>query len=92
MEIYCERVRDLLNPSNKNNLKVREHPLLGPYVEDLSKLAVQSFDDINNLIDEGNKARWVDVVSVLLFTFLGDEKRYTCSMFHVVFTVYFTQR
>ena len=56
-EIYCERVRDLLNPSNKNNLKVREHPLLGPYVEDLSKLAVQSFDDINNLIDEGNKAR-----------------------------------
>ena len=58
-EIYCERVRDLLNPSNKNNLKVREHPLLGPYVEDLSKLAVQSFDDINNLIDEGNKARYV---------------------------------
>ena len=57
MEIYCERVRDLLNPSNKNSLRVREHPLLGPYVEDLSKLAVQSFGDINNLIDEGNKAR-----------------------------------
>ena len=75
MEIYCERVRDLLNPSTKNNLKVREHPLLGPYVEDLSKLAVQSFDDINNLIDEGNKARWVDVVSVLLFTFFWEIKR-----------------
>ena len=59
MEIYCERVRDLLNPSNKHSLRVREHPLLGPYVEDLSKLAVQSFDDIKNLIDEGNKARWV---------------------------------
>ena len=58
MEIYCERVRDLLNPSNKQNLRVREHPLLGPYVEDLSKLAVQSFGDINNLIDEGNKARY----------------------------------
>ena len=58
-EIYCEQVRDLLNPSNKKNLKVREHPLLGPYVEDLSKLAVQSFDDINNLIDEGNKARYI---------------------------------
>ncbi|KAJ8321094.1 hypothetical protein KUTeg_002681 [Tegillarca granosa] len=42
MEIYCERVRDLLNPSNKNALRVREHPLLGPYVEDLSKLAVQT--------------------------------------------------
>ena len=57
-EIYCEKVKDLLNPSNKDSLRVREHPLLGPYVEDLSKLAVQSFDDINNLIDEGNKARY----------------------------------
>lgn len=56
MEIYCERVRDLLNPKTQN-LRVREHPLLGPYVEDLAKLAVTTFDDINNLIDEGNKAR-----------------------------------
>lgn len=59
MEIYCERVRDLLNPNPKGNLRVREHPLLGPYVEDLSKLAVTSFEDINHLIDEGNKARLV---------------------------------
>jgi len=59
MEIYCEHVRDLLNPKNTGNLRVREHPLLGPYVEDLSKLAVTSFDDINNLIDEGNKSRSV---------------------------------
>lgn len=57
MEIYCERVRDLLNPKNKGNLRVREHPLLGPYVEDLSKLAVTSYQDIHDLIDEGNKAR-----------------------------------
>jgi len=57
MEIYCERVRDLLNPKNKGNLRVREHPLLGPYVEDLSKLAVTSYNDIHDLIDEGNKAR-----------------------------------
>ena len=61
MEIYCERVRDLLNPKNKGNLRVREHPLLGPYVEDLSKIAVLSFSDINNLIDEGNQARSVRV-------------------------------
>ena len=57
MEIYCERVRDLLNLKVKNNLKVREHPVLGPYVEDLSKLAVTSFADIDHLMDEGNKAR-----------------------------------
>lgn len=65
MEIYCERVRDLLNPKNKGNLRVREHPLLGPYVEDLSKLAVMSYEDIHDLIDEGNKARLVE--SQLLF-------------------------
>lgn len=59
MEIYCERVRDLLNPKKQNNLRVREHPLLGPYVEDLAKLAVTTYEDIQNLIDEGNKARWV---------------------------------
>ena len=59
MEIYCERVRDLLNPKNNKNLRVREHPLLGPYVEDLSKLAVTSFNDIQDLMDEGNKARFV---------------------------------
>lgn len=57
MEIYCERVRDLLNPKNKGNLRVREHPALGPYVEDLSKLAVTTYQDIADLIDEGNKAR-----------------------------------
>ena len=31
MEIYCEHVRDLLNPAAmKSALRVREHPLLGP--------------------------------------------------------------
>ena len=57
MEIYCERVRDLLNPKMKGQLRVREHPLLGPYVEDLAKLAVTSYGNINELMDEGNKAR-----------------------------------
>lgn len=55
IEIYNEKVRDLLNPKNKGNLKVREHPSTGPYVEDLSRLVVKSFDDINHLMDEGNK-------------------------------------
>ena len=59
MEIYCERVRDLLNPKNKSHLRVREHPLLGPYVEDLSKMAVTSYEDIRDLMDQGNKARLV---------------------------------
>lgn len=56
IEIYNERVRDLLNPRTKH-LKVREHPSLGPYVEDLSRLVVKSFDDIEHLMDEGNKVK-----------------------------------
>lgn len=82
MEIYCERVRDLLNPKNKGNLKVREHPLLGPYVEDLSKLAVTSYSDIHDLIDEGNKARTVAATNM----------NETSSRSHAVFTIFFTQQ
>ncbi|CAH1240086.1 KIF1B [Branchiostoma lanceolatum] len=82
MEIYCERVRDLLNPKNKGNLRVREHPLLGPYVEDLSKLAVTSFNEINTLMDEGNKARTVAATNM----------NETSSRSHAVFTVVFTQK
>ena len=55
LEIYNERVRDLLNPKTKGNLRVREHPVLGPYVEDLAKLAVTSFEQIESLMDAGNK-------------------------------------
>ena len=49
----------MLNPKNTGNLRVREHPSLGPYVEDLSKLVVGSYDEMMNLMDEGNKARTV---------------------------------
>lgn len=70
MEIYCERVRDLLNPKNKGNLRVREHPLLGPYVEDLSKLAVTSYTDIADLMDAGNKARLVMVACYIFLSLL----------------------
>lgn len=44
MEIYNEKVHDLLDPkTNKQSLKVREHNVLGPYVDGLSQLAVTSF-------------------------------------------------
>ena len=58
-QIYNEKVRDLLNPKNTGNLRVREHPSLGPYVEDLSKLIVSSYEEMMTLMDEGNKARTV---------------------------------
>lgn len=44
MEIYNERVHDLLDPeTTRRSLRVREHAVLGPYVDGLSQLAVTSF-------------------------------------------------
>ncbi|XP_053115437.1 kinesin-like protein KIF1C [Hemicordylus capensis] len=82
MEIYCERVRDLLSPKSRGNLRVREHPIMGPYVEDLSKLAVTSYEDIADLMDCGNKARTVAATNM----------NETSSRSHAVFTIVFTQR
>ncbi|KAI9764483.1 MAG: kinesin-like protein Klp8 [Geoglossum simile] len=82
LEIYNERVRDLLNPSTKGNLKVREHPSTGPYVEDLAKLVVRSFSEIENLMDEGNKARTVAATNM----------NETSSRSHAVFTLTLSQK
>ncbi|XP_041269244.1 LOW QUALITY PROTEIN: kinesin-like protein KIF1C, partial [Onychostruthus taczanowskii] len=82
LEIYCERVRDLLNPKSRGGLRVREHPLLGPYVQDLSRLAVASFADIADLVDSGNKARTVAATNM----------NETSSRSHAVFTIVFSQR
>lgn len=82
LEIYNERVRDLLNPATKGNLKVREHPSTGPYVEDLAKLVVGGFQEIENLMDEGNKARTVAATNM----------NETSSRSHAVFTLTVTQK
>ena len=60
----------------------REHPVLGPYVEDLAKLAVTSFDDVSNLMDEGNKSRTVAATNM----------NETSSRSHAVFSIILTQR
>ncbi|KAL4075575.1 hypothetical protein J3A83DRAFT_4356841 [Scleroderma citrinum] len=82
IEIYNEKVRDLLNPKNTGNLRVREHPSLGPYVEDLSKLVVSSYDEMMTLMDEGNKARTVAATNM----------NETSSRSHAVFTLLLTMR
>lgn len=52
------------------------------YVEDLSKLAVLNFAQVENLMDEGNKARTVAA------TKMND----TSSRSHSIFTLMLTQR
>ncbi|WVO17419.1 hypothetical protein L204_105111 [Cryptococcus depauperatus] len=82
IEIYNEKVRDLLNPKNKGNLRVREHPSLGPYVEDLSRLVVENYGQMMTLMDEGNKAR----------TVASTNMNETSSRSHAVFTLILTQK
>jgi kinesin family protein 1 len=55
---------------------------MGPYVEDLSKLVVKQYMDIDRLIDEGNKARTVAATNM----------NETSSRSHAVFTLIFTQK
>lgn len=84
LEIYNEKVRDLLRPSkgkDKYNLKVREHPKEGPYVQDLTKHLVSDFDGIENLMNTGNSLR------VTAATNMND----TSSRSHAIFTLVFTQ-
>lgn len=83
MEIYNEKVRDLLGDvsTQKKALKVREHKVMGPYVEGLTKLAVQDHSTITRLMDEGNRSRTV------ASTRMNNES----SRSHAVFTIVMTQ-
>uniref|UniRef100_H3DM37 Kinesin family member 13A n=1 Tax=Tetraodon nigroviridis TaxID=99883 RepID=H3DM37_TETNG len=82
MEIYNEKVRDLLDPKGgRQSLKVREHKVLGPYVDGLSQLAVMSFEDIEVLMSEGNKSRTVAATN------MNEES----SRSHAVFSIIVTQ-
>uniref|UniRef100_A0A669EEP2 Kinesin family member 13A n=1 Tax=Oreochromis niloticus TaxID=8128 RepID=A0A669EEP2_ORENI len=82
MEIYNEKVRDLLDPKgSRQSLKVREHKVFGPYVDGLSQLAVTSFEDIEVLMSEGNKSRTVAATN------MNEES----SRSHAVFSIIVTQ-
>lgn len=56
VEIYNEKLQDLLtDPSLRTlgGLKVREHKTLGVYVQDLSKHPVDSYNAIDDKMEEG---------------------------------------
>ncbi|KAJ8045153.1 Kinesin-like protein KIF16B [Holothuria leucospilota] len=81
LEIYCERVRDLLRDSKDHNLRVREHPRDGPYVQNLSKHIVSDYSDIKTLMDQGNIQR----------TTASTNMNDVSSRSHAIFTIRFTQ-
>lgn len=82
LEIYNECIRDLLNPSVNvpGGLKVRSKPGIGVYVENLTPVAVQSYKEIEQRMDEGTAAR----------TVASTKMNATSSRAHTVFGINFT--
>jgi kinesin family protein 1/kinesin family protein 3/17 len=81
LEIYQEVIYDLLNPSGKD-MKVRQHPQLGVYVEDLAELVVRNEDDIAQLQEQGNKVRKM----------AATEMNHSSSRSHAVFMMQIEQK
>lgn len=85
LEIYNEKVRDLLSnaPKGKVNhaLRVREDPKRGPFVDGLTARTVTSFEEIDTLMEQGNSNR----------TTAATNMNDTSSRSHAVFTLKFTQ-
>ncbi|XP_075875760.1 kinesin-like protein KIF13B isoform X3 [Nelusetta ayraudi] len=81
MEIYNEKVRDLLDPKGgRQTLRVREHKVLGPYVDGLSRLAVANYKDIESLMSEGNKSRTVAATN------MNEESSRSHAVFNIILT------
>ncbi|XP_037626927.1 kinesin-like protein KIF14 [Sebastes umbrosus] len=85
-EVYNEKIHDLLVSRDEPNqrsmpLRVREHPVHGPYVADLSANIVSSYNDIQGWLALGNKQR------ATAATGMNDKS----SRSHSVFTLVMTQ-
>ncbi|XP_019346753.2 kinesin-like protein KIF14 [Alligator mississippiensis] len=85
-EVYNEKIHDLLvfkaeNGQKKQPLRVREHPVFGPYVEDLTANVVSSYSDVQSWLELGNKQR------ATAATGMNDKS----SRSHSVFTLVMTQ-
>ncbi|CAM5171552.1 unnamed protein product, partial [Natator depressus] len=84
-EVYNEKIHDLLifkaeNGQKKQPLRVREHPVLGPYVEDLTANIVSSYSDIQSWLELGNKQR------ATAATGMNDKSSRSHSVFSLVMT------
>ncbi|XP_016067791.1 PREDICTED: stAR-related lipid transfer protein 9 isoform X2 [Miniopterus natalensis] len=84
LEIYNERVRDLLKPPDQKKsytLRVREHPEMGPYVQGLSQHVVTSYKQVIQLLEEGVANRITAATHV----------HEASSRSHAIFTIHYTQ-
>lgn len=84
LEIYNEKTQDLLVDISKrppSGLKIRENKLLGPYVENLSKHPVTSYEEISDKMEQGGQNRTIG--STLMNA--------TSSRAHTIITIEFKQ-
>uniref|UniRef100_A0A8C3TZ10 Kinesin-like protein n=1 Tax=Catharus ustulatus TaxID=91951 RepID=A0A8C3TZ10_CATUS len=84
LEIYNERVRDLLKQSDKTKpytLRVREHPETGPYVQGLTQHLVTDYKQVVKLLEEGIAKRITAATHI----------HNASSRSHAVFTIHYTQ-
>uniref|UniRef100_F7DUN2 StAR-related lipid transfer protein 9 n=1 Tax=Callithrix jacchus TaxID=9483 RepID=F7DUN2_CALJA len=84
LEIYNERVRDLLKQSSKKKsyaLRVREHPEMGPYVQGLSQHVVTNYKQVIQLLEEGIANRITAATHV----------HEASSRSHAIFTIHYSQ-
>ena len=79
LEIYSETIEDLL--SDKTNLRIREHPELGPYIEGLTRIPVEDYHTIKKNLYLGNKKRHIAATKM--------NKKSSRS--HAILIIYFTQ-
>ncbi|KAH8377505.1 hypothetical protein KR093_005755 [Drosophila rubida] len=88
-EIYNEKIHDLLSvqhaltsaqdtPQQRQALKVREHPIFGPYVVDLSAHSVDSYSALRNWLAVGNSQR------ATASTAMNDKSSRSHSIFNIV--------
>ncbi|KAB5575704.1 P-loop containing nucleoside triphosphate hydrolase protein [Coniochaeta sp. 2T2.1] len=84
-EVYNEHVRDLLMPVNPAQppyyLKIRESPVEGPYVKDLTEVPVRNIDEILRYMRVGDASR----------TTASTKMNDTSSRSHAVFTIMLKQ-
>ena len=91
LEIYNEVLYDLLDPSGKSgtakrkadsNIDIKEHPVLGVYVQGLQEIAVDSHAKIQALMDQGQEMRAVASTNM----------NATSSRSHSIFIIKMTQK
>ncbi|OPJ82991.1 stAR-related lipid transfer protein 9 isoform A [Patagioenas fasciata monilis] len=84
LEIYNERVRDLLKQSDQKKpytLRVREHPETGPYVQGLTQHLVTDYKQVVELLEEGIAKRITAATHI----------HNASSRSHAIFTIHYTQ-